>query len=83
MKNHVLLSRASQLTEVDAELKTRLTPEKIKEIVALIPEDWLNWNDLDITNKEIRETYVRFLTERVAHSELFVKEAQHAREIFV
>ena len=83
MKIHVLLSRASQLTEVDAELKTRLTPEKIKEIVALIPEDWLNWNDLDITNKEIRETYVRFLTERVAHSELFVKEAQHAREIFV
>ena len=83
VKNHVLLSRASQLTEVDAELKTRLTPEKIKEIVALIPEDWLNWNDLDITNKEIRETYVRFLTERVAHSELFVKEAQHAREIFV
>lgn len=49
----------------------------------LIPEDWLNWDDLDITNQEIRETYVRFLTERVAHSEIFVKEAQHAREIFV
>lgn len=66
-----------------AGLKARLTPEKIREIVMLIPEDWLNWDDLDITNQEIRETYVRFLTERVAHSEIFVKEAQHAREIFV
>ena len=83
VKNHVLLPRASQLAEVDAGLKARLTPEKIREIVALIPEDWLNWNDLDITNQEIRETYVRFLTERVVHSEIFIKEAQHAREILV
>ena len=41
IKNHVLLPRASQLAEVDAGLKARLTPEKIREIVALIPEDWL------------------------------------------
>ena len=83
VKNHVLLPRASLLAEVDAGLKTRLTPEKIREVVALIPEDWLNWDDLGITNQEIRETYVRFLTERVAHSEIFIKEAQHAREILV
>ena len=83
VKNHVLLPRASQLGEVDAGLKTRLTPERIREVVALIPEDWLNWDDLGITNQEIREIYVRFLTERVAHSEIFIKEAQHAREILV
>ena len=81
--DHGLLPRASQLAEVDAGLKTRLTPERIREVVALIPEDWLNWDDLGITNQEIRETYVRFLTERVAHSEIFIKEAQHAREILV
>lgn len=46
VKNHVLLPRASQLAEVDAGLKTRLTPERIREVVALIPEDWLNWDDL-------------------------------------
>ena len=83
VKNHVLLPRASQLAEVDAGLKTRLTPERIREVVALIPEDWLNWDDLGITNQEIRETYVRFLTERVAHSEIFIKEAQNARKALI
>lgn len=84
VKNHVLLPRASLLAEVDARLKVLLTPGKIREIVGVIPDDWLNWNDPDVTNEEIRETYVRFLTERVARSDVFIKEAQHARgEIFV
>ena len=84
VKNHVLLPQASLLTEVDAGLKALLTPGKIREIVGLIPDDWLNWNDPGISNEEIRDTYARFLTERVAHSDIFIKEAQHARgEIFV
>ena len=65
-------------------MKALLTPGKIREIVGLIPDDWLNWNDPGISNEEIRDTYARFLTERVAHSDIFIKEAQHARgEIFV
>lgn len=83
VKDHVLLPRASRLAEVDAGLKALLTPEKIREIVHLIPDEWLNWEDFGVLPSEIRDTYVRFLTERVAHSEIFIKEAQHAREILV
>ena len=83
VKDHVLLHRASRLAEVDAGLKALLSPEKIREIVHLIPDEWLNWEDFGVLPSEIRDTYVRFLTERVAHSEIFIKEAQHAREILV
>lgn len=83
VKDHVLLPQASLLSEVDAGLKALLTPEKIREIVRLIPDEWLNWEDFGVLAPEIRDTYVRFLTERVAHSEIFIKEAQHAREILV
>ena len=83
IKDHVLLPQASRLVEVDAGLKALLTPEKIREIVQLIPDEWLNWEDFGVLPPEIRDTYVRFLTERVAHSEIFIKEAQHAREILV
>ena len=83
VKDHVLLPRASRLVEVDAGLKALLTPEKIREIVHWIPDEWLNWEDFGVLPSEIKDTYVRFLVERVAHSEIFIKEAQHAREILV
>ena len=83
VKDHVLLPRASRLVEVDAGLKALLTPEKIREIVHLIPDEWLNWEDFGVLPSEVKDTYVRFLVERVANSEIFIKEAQHAREILV
>jgi hypothetical protein len=41
IKDHVLLSRASQLEAADAEMSARLTPAAIEAIVALIPDVWL------------------------------------------
>ena len=45
VKDHVLLPEASGLEEADAEMKRLLTEEKIREIVALIPDDWLHWSE--------------------------------------
>ncbi len=83
IKNHVLLPEASRLEEADAALRVLLTEEKIQEIVSLIPDDWLHWNDTHETPEEIRDIYLRFLTERRAHSEIFVKEAQNARKALI
>lgn len=80
IKDHVLLPYADRLEEVDAEFKKILTPEKIREIVALLPDDWLHWGGTEETPQDIRQTYINFLTERLKHSELFIKEAQHARK---
>lgn len=83
VKDHVLLPWASQLDEADEVCRSLLSPGKIREVVDLVPDDWLMWPDSELTCQEIREVYIQFLTDRVAHSRIFVKEAQDAREILV
>ena len=83
IKDHALLPEAGKLGETDVEFKRILTPDKIREIVSLVPDDWLQWNESPGTPQEIRDVYIEFLTERVAHSETFIKEAQHARKALI
>ncbi|WP_366184109.1 HipA family kinase [Flavobacterium ovatum] len=80
IKDHVLLPQASQLTEVDVAFKAILTDEVLIEIVNLIPLEWLQWEDVDATPEELRAVYLKFLLIRLKHSEIFIKEAQDARE---
>ena len=79
IKEHVLLPRASKLDEADAFAKTVLNDEIFREIVNLIPDEWLHWNDADETPEEIREVYFQFMKTRLEHSEIFVNEAKNAR----
>ncbi|OUL59889.1 HipA family kinase [Flavobacterium sp. AJR] len=79
IKDHVLLPQASLIKEVDSEYKGVLTPELLQEIVGLIPDEWLNWEDTDETPEALRNVYLQFLQTRLNHSEIFVKEAENAR----
>ena len=80
VKDHVLLSRATQLTEVDAAFKQILTGERIRAIVEVIPDEWLTGEPSFETPAQYREAYIEFLTTRLEHSSIFVNEAQHAAE---
>ncbi|MBO9634985.1 MAG: aminotransferase class I and II [Chitinophagaceae bacterium] len=83
VKDHVLLPFASEIDKADKELRPLLSPEKIRSIVDLLPEDWLaTWSTGDVP-ANIRDVYYNFLTTRLASSEIFVKEAQHARSILI
>lgn len=77
VKDHVLLPQASELAAVDAESRARLTPEVLRAIVALVPNEWLT--NGDTPPEAQRQDYVRFLEARLAASEIFVQEAQDAR----
>jgi hypothetical protein len=83
VKDHVLLPQASELEEVDAEFRAILTPEKIKAIVAVVPDAWLASGSEEETAEERRQVYAQFLTSRIATSEIFVKEAQNARKSLI
>lgn len=83
IKDHVLLPYATELEDADREFKKILTPAKIEEIVSLLPDDWLNWDGVEETPQDIRDTYTYFLNERLKNSEIFIKEAQHARETLI
>lgn len=83
IKNHVLLPFAGKLKEADKELRAMLTDDDIKEITDLIPDDWLNWDSPVQAKNDIRDTYRKYLTLRLHNSEIFVKEALHAKEILI
>jgi len=78
VKDHVLLPRATRLDEVDTQLCGILTPQRIAGIVNLIPDEWLTGDGAFETPQQYRDAYILFLTTRIANSEVFVKEAQHA-----
>jgi hypothetical protein len=79
VKDHVLLPFATELEAVDQEFKSMLNDQLIDAIVALIPEDWLSLDLEEESVEERRQVYAEFLNLRIAHSQIFVKEAQDAR----
>lgn len=83
VKDHVLLSRAIELETVDREFRSKLSSERIQSIVSLIPEEWLTAESPFESAKEHRQAYVHFLETRLNNSEIFIKEAQDAREAIV
>ena len=83
IKDHVLLPQASLLKETDVLFKRILSQEVLQSIVNLIPEEWLNWEDSDETPEALREVYLQFLLIRLNHSEIFINEAQNARETLI
>jgi hypothetical protein len=81
VKDHVLLPWAEKLEEVNEIMSAELTPEKIKAIVALVPDSWLSTETSEAAMK--RSVYEQFLVNRVRHSHIFIKAALHARETLI
>jgi len=83
IKDHVLLPQASLLEETDTEYKALLTDDKLRAIVALIPDEWLHWEELEKSPEAIKEVYVSFLKTRLENSAIFVKQATDARKALI
>lgn len=80
IKDHVMLPRASKLPEAHARALALLTPDKLKAIVNLIPDDWLMWEGAPGSPAELREVYLNFLTTRLANADTFINHAIDARK---
>ncbi len=83
IKDHVLLAQAGELEAVDKDFHTKLNNEQIRMIVGLVPDEWLALDNTIGTVEELRQVYIDFLETRFVHSQIFVKEAQHARESLI
>jgi hypothetical protein len=83
IKDHVLLTKASKLDKAHQEFTTKLNNDILHKIVDQIPEDWLQWEEQDITLEEIKSVYTQFLTSRLANAELFLKQAEDARKTLI
>lgn len=83
IKDHVLLPSATQLEEADSRFHALLNRGVFEQIVNLIPEDWLLWEDNELSPPEIRKTYIDFLEMRLANSSTFINAANDARKALV
>lgn len=83
VKDHVLLSRASQLSAVNEAFSARVTPALINHIVSLIPAVWLQAEGDRISVEQQRDVYREFLLRRLRSSETFINAANDAREALI
>jgi hypothetical protein len=83
VKDHILLSSATRLKEMDAALAERLTPEVIGEIVSLIPDVWLGNDSPFKSAEESRQAYADYLLRRLEPPRIFLEEAERVRASLV
>lgn len=83
IKDHVLLPQASLLDEVNEEFTALLSEDKINNIVNLIPDEWLQWEETEQSPDAIREVYKQFLMTRLKNAALFIKQAKDARQALI
>jgi 4-hydroxyphenylpyruvate dioxygenase-like putative hemolysin len=71
------------LQAVNDEIKSLLTPEFLRSVVDAIPASWAETAEAGLSAAEVREVYYQFLTRRIEHSDNFLNEAIHARQVLV
>ncbi len=78
IKDHALIKKATKLQEAHNEFTAKLNNKVLRELVNSIPDEFLNWQE-GPSNEEIRNVYYQFLSNRLAHADIFLKAAQDAR----
>lgn len=78
IKDHVLLSNASDIADIDKDLPNYLDRQFIERTIAEIPADWLS--DTSEQVQWLRDQYARFFCDRLQSPRPFVLEALEAYE---
>jgi hypothetical protein len=78
IKEHILLPVATRVAEVDPELSSRLTPERLHAIVDLIPDVWLPPEPGLENPQDHKRAYAEYLLARLQAPRIFVEEATDA-----
>lgn len=72
IKDHVLLPYAKDLEEVNEAFPALLTDDILKEIIDMIPQDWLQESTSDNENvQQLRDVYFQFLKTRRNNTSIF------------
>jgi hypothetical protein len=79
IKDHVLLPFADDLAAADAAMAAALTPQVVADVVALIPDEWLEPDPLFADAAAQRAAYRAWLCKRLQAPRAFFEEAVRAR----
>ncbi|MBN9349435.1 MAG: aminotransferase class I and II [Chitinophagaceae bacterium] len=83
VKDHVLLTYASELEKAQKIFLEKISPEKIKTIVNTLPDDWLLYDAPFRNAEDNRNAYAEYLIKRLENSDTFTQYAIHARESII
>ena len=83
VKDHVLLPKASGLDKAGDHFRSVLNEEKIRSIVSLLPDDWLNSGVYPEQPDTVRNIYSEFLITRINNADIFENEARNARNALI
>jgi hypothetical protein len=78
IRDHVLLASATRLEEADEAMAAMLGSDTLREILALVPDAWLDQPD-GARPDRVRDAYQTYLLDRLTQPRLFVAEAAGAR----
>lgn len=81
IKYHVFLPYADRMEEADRLMRQAITPRTLSKIVSLIPEEWLEEENSEITAIDRRKAYETFLLERLKNTSIFVEEAVKQKKL--
>ena len=79
-QDHVLLPLSGSAALADAVLPSLLTREALREVVGLIPDEWLRDEPGFESPQEVRYAYVDYLSARLAEPRAWVQALEEARE---
>jgi len=79
IKHHILLPFANAIEAADKAMTAVIAEAVIKEIVDLVPNEWMLGDSPFSTTAENRQAYVDYLTRRLDEPRHFVEEAMRAR----
>lgn len=80
IRDHVLLPFAAKTSEADADLAPVLTPEALRGILDLIPDQWLSDEPGFGDAEEVRAAYLGYLTARLREPRVWAHSLELARE---
>jgi hypothetical protein len=83
VKDHVLLPKASDLKAAGEQFRSAVNEDKIRSIVSLLPDEWLNSGVFAESPDEVRKIYSEFLISRINNAEIFENEARNARNALI
>jgi hypothetical protein len=78
VSDHVLLPFADSIPEADAVLVPRLTPEVLRSVVDMIPDEWLADESGFGSVEEVRSAYVAYLSTRLREPRAWVSALEEA-----
>jgi hypothetical protein len=76
--DHVLLGSAGPLEPAHAALAARVTRDLLEQILALVPDPWLETDGFDDASA-VRQAYARVLLARVQHPQAWLRDLEVAR----